>query len=133
MTKFNAQRTNVNGIKFDSIFESRVYRILKDCNVAVATQYPIYLLQENKWFKATNWKCDFLVYEKEKRLLIEAKSAATITREFSLKMRILSHNAPLLYENLLFVFPSTDFDGWENHGKSISVNNLEDYVNGIFK
>ena len=134
MNKYRNVRTTRGDIKFDSIFEARVYDVLRGGDYTVATQYPVVLASKNKYFPQTTWKVDFCLFDSSGKIarFIEAKSPATITEAFRVKMRWLAHLDPLIFEKCFFVFPDSDFGGFDKHSPHcIPIYELKDKVNGL--
>jgi hypothetical protein len=94
-------------ITFDSIFEARVYQILRqhcsDCTIA--TQYPLLIKPETALYKQLNWCVDFYVYRrdgnKSKDLYIEAKGISQ--PEFIRNLQYFQFFNSRQFENLLIV------------------------------
>lgn len=108
--RLKAKHTTVDGLTFDSAFESEVYKRLKKLDyVDVTRQYKVMLKPPSEHFSSTLWACDFFVEFQlsgnENGLLVEAKGL--ITKDFVDNMALLECFFPEFYPNLLLVFPDT--------------------------
>lgn len=88
MNKYNATKTEYNGIKFDSKLEARIYKGLMELKSEgyinfVALQVPYELLEKYEnvngdKIRAINYKCDFVVIDRNNReLIIDSKGFET--------------------------------------------------------
>lgn len=105
--KLKPKHTVVNGIQFDSIFESLVYRDLKTfAHCEVSVQRPLEIKPATWKFPSLWLKIDFDIQSKvdpEDYLLVEAKGI--ITDEFNFRIQFFEHFHPDQYQRLLLVFP----------------------------
>ena len=96
MNKYKAQKTTYDGIKFDSILESVIYRELKRMlNVgtiqSLELQVPYILLDKftncvGRKIQAIKYRADFLVQKHDQDYVIDSKGC--ITSIFKLKMKM---------------------------------------------
>lgn len=98
--KYNATKVRHDNITFDSKFEHETYELIKACGVKdIKVHYPIIVLPENNCFRDISWKVDF--YLPEIDLYVESKGYCT--QYFDLKMQLVSHHRPYVWERLVFV------------------------------
>ena len=118
-SKFKAIKTKIDGITFDSVFESQVYTILKEVapNAAINAHYPFTILEKtdktiwSRGLPSINWRIDFrLKQERNHEFFIEAKGA--VLPEFKLKLQLFqrfhSDSVPFLY--LVFADTNKELD-----------------------
>jgi hypothetical protein len=94
-------------IPFDSIFEAKVYQVLRrhcqDC--VIRTQYPLLIKPATALYKQLDWCVDFYVYrenwQKSKDLYIEAKGVSQ--PEFIRNLQYFQFFNSRKFENLLVV------------------------------
>lgn len=92
MNKYNAKKTIVDGIKFDSKRESECYLILKQKQIDgeitnLDRQVKFELIPKNDLYRAVNYVADFTFYDKNGEYhVIDVKGI--ITPEFKLKRKM---------------------------------------------
>ena len=100
MNKYNATKTEYNGIKFDSKLEARIYKGLMELKSEgyinfVALQVPYELLEKYEnvngdKIRAINYKCDFVVIDRNnKEYVIDAKGF--LTPVFKIKKKLFEY------------------------------------------
>ena len=98
MNKYRNKKTIVDGIKFDSIAESRRYRELKLLErqgiIKSLKLQPSFVLQpsfkkNNKTIRAITYKADFSYLENNKTIVEDVKGYAT--KEFKLKEKMFNY------------------------------------------
>ena len=101
MNKYNAKKTTVDGIKFDSKKESDRYAFLKLMEKAGKISdlelQPEFLLQERfvfngKYIREIRYIADFAYTYNGKRIIEDVKSVATMTSIYLLKKKMLQFN-----------------------------------------
>lgn len=113
--KFGSVKSEVDGIKFDSNFEVRIYQELKNSvgtllSKVVAHPPSIELIPYTKHvltdgreypYRECRYKPDFIIADMDgKEFVIDTKSFATITAEFIIKQKLLLHNCGI-YLNII--------------------------------
>lgn len=104
MNKYNAKKTIVDGIKFDSKRESEVYKKLKEQNIKFERQVE-YILQDGyvssdgRKIRPIKYIADFVLMDDNNVItnVIDVKSPATITPEFKLKKKLFDKKYYPLY------------------------------------
>ena len=88
-SKYNAVKTEIDGINFDSKLESRVYCHIRDnySNIKWDRQVSYELLPKNDMYRAMVYKADF-VFNND--LVVDVKGGF-ITPEFRLKQKLFYH------------------------------------------
>ena len=100
MNKYNASKTIYDGIKFDSKLEARIYKAIMKLKEEgyinfVALQVPYELLEkyvnvDGKKIRAINYKCDFVVIDRNgKEYIIDAKGL--LTPVFKIKKKLFEY------------------------------------------
>jgi hypothetical protein len=119
-SSITATQIVVDGIKFDSVFESKVYSELLGLTIHygkhLELQHPVLLKPATTIYPAINWKCDFRItnftvrncnerQDYSKSILIEAKGTlrGANSREFIRSMKFLEYLNPTAYANLILV------------------------------
>jgi Protein of unknown function (DUF1064) len=104
--KYNAKKTEVDGILFDSMIESKFYTYFQELGITVLELQPKFLLQEGfrdkrkgvlkngqgVMVKAINYIADFAVLINEKVWIIDIKGMKT--PDFKLKEKMLLWKYP---------------------------------------
>lgn len=112
-SKYNNTPVVVDGIRFDSIYESRVYQTLRDIIAPYGNRYvlecqPKILIYRGNLFPDRWWKCDFRLtnLESETFLLIEAKGRPD--GAFSYLLYLFGLFDPFGFDNLIIVHDGDD-------------------------
>lgn len=89
--KYNAKKTEIDGIKFDSAFEARVYTYLRDNNVKILDRQIRFVLQDKFRYKGEairtiEYKPDFLIEWNWQQFYIDAKGMQDAQFKIKLKM-----------------------------------------------
>jgi len=89
--KYNARKTSVDGITFDSALEARVYTILKANGLSPELQKE-YILQDsfkfdNETIRAIKYKSDFVIHHNKHTYILDAKGM--LLPEAKLKAKLL--------------------------------------------
>lgn len=102
MTKYNARKTVINGIQFDSKAEGQYYIILKDKQrrgeIESFTLQPKFLLQEGfekngKKYRPITYKADFEIVHNDGSLeIVDVKGF--VTKEFAIKLKMFEKAYP---------------------------------------
>ena len=97
----------INGIQFDSIYESDVYieLVRRYGSKAIETHHKLLLKPETEAFNELHWAVDFKVNYKGEVLYYEAKGL--MTDVFKLKMEWLEWVNPEVYRRLFVVAPNS--------------------------
>lgn len=87
-SKYNAKKTVIDGITFDSALEGRLYKhiITNYTNLKLDRQVPYELIPKNDMYRAMVYKADFVINDD---LIIDAKGM--ILPEFKLKQKLFYH------------------------------------------
>jgi len=104
-TKYNATTEIVNGHKFRSKLEARIYRHLLDNNIEVLEFEPLYILLDAfsynwKHIRAVSYKADFLIGLKGLKIILEVKGFETPVWKIKKKLMIhkmYKHNREELF------------------------------------
>lgn len=93
--KYNAKKTTVDGIVFDSIIEGNRYCELKLLQRAgqisdLKWQVPFVLFEKSKYGRKLVYKADFTYMQNGQLVVEDTKSKATKTQVYLLKKRILA-------------------------------------------
>lgn len=100
MNKYNAKKTEVDGIVFDSAREAARYRELKLLERAGAIQQlilqPKYTLQDGfkkngKTYRPIHYIADFAYFDNEKRKWIVEDVKGFRTKEYSIKKKLFEY------------------------------------------
>jgi hypothetical protein len=95
MSKYHAQRTEVDGIKFASKKEATRYVQLKAFERVgiiknLRLQVPFVIIAKSRYGRAIKYVADF-VYDEDGQMVVEdVKSKATITPVYKLKKRLVA-------------------------------------------
>jgi hypothetical protein len=118
MTKYNAKRTEIDGISFDSKAEGEYYLHLKqqqeDGKIDGFRLQPEYLLQENfkkdgKQYRPIVYKADFIVLHMDGQFeVIDVKGYET--PEFKIKRKLFEYKYP--YFKLTLMKYVKKYGGW---------------------
>lgn len=102
-SRYRAQKTKVDGKIFDSIFESKIYELLKDKLPATHTivdHKPIHIFDEivmTKVITKSTWKVDFIVnYNTTPFFAIEAKGIFREADKYKFILWDIYQSIPLL-------------------------------------
>lgn len=97
--KFWAKKVKLDGYTFDSIFESKVYVILRDDpRVSILEIHPPYILQEKyqtkdkRKIQAIKYVSDFIIDVEWDVYVLDAKGKET--SDFKIKRKIFEHRYP---------------------------------------
>jgi hypothetical protein len=114
---YHSTSTKVDGIMFDSAYESEIYKVLRDfckqTSLTLELQTKVLLKPPTKNFPAINWKCDFSItsgfslgeiYNKPNVVLIEAKGVNS--REFNRNIKMVDYLYPGIYSRMILVYQS---------------------------
>lgn len=96
MNKYNAQKTKVDGIAFDSKKEARRYRELKLLENAgdifdLRFQVPFELIPKQKGERAVVYKADFTYWQDGKYIVEDAKGVRTDVYKIKKKLMLWRH------------------------------------------
>ncbi|MCP4523124.1 MAG: DUF1064 domain-containing protein [Candidatus Gracilibacteria bacterium] len=91
MHKYGAKKTEIDGIKFDSLLEGRFYRYFKENNIKILEFQPSYLLQDKfkyngKTIRAIKYIADFKIEHNGDIYIVDAKGMTTPV--FALKHKL---------------------------------------------
>jgi hypothetical protein len=104
MSKYNAKRVEIDGIKFDSELEARYYtEVLKPMQTELGIKviiHPSYELQEqfkkhNKTYGKVMYEADFEIVIDGIKTVIDIKGMATETAKLKRKLFIHKYDTPL--------------------------------------
>jgi len=114
--KYNAVKTVLYGIKFDSKIESKFYQYFKDKGVRVLELQPTFLLQDSfkldwKTIRKIEYSADFCIEYEWDRFYIDVKGMRTPV--FDLKLKLWKRR--YWQENILLIVKS--FKDLENQLK----------------
>lgn len=89
--KYNARKTEVDGIVFPSVLNARLYVALKEMGAEIIEREPRFLLQEKfvcrgKKYQEIGYKADFRVRYEGDEYIIEGKGM--ITPDFTLRLKM---------------------------------------------
>ena len=92
--KYHAQKTVIDGIKFDSKKEARRYQELKLMERAKAIrdlkmQVAFPLIKKSQYGREIKYVADFTYFEDDKLVVEDTKSTATKTPLYRLKKRLM--------------------------------------------
>lgn len=92
MSKYNAKKTIVDGIKFDSVRESKRYLVLKEMEKQgkisdLQLQVPYTILPKNDKYRAMTYKADFVYFQDGQRVVEDCKGFKT--KEYLLKKKLV--------------------------------------------
>lgn len=103
MNKYNAHKTVVDGIKFDSKHEAEVYLFLKDRENKgeisnLQLQVPFELIPKIGKQRSCKYIADFVYYEGYKTVVADAKSKSTRTEVYKVKKKLMRwiHNIEII-------------------------------------
>lgn len=105
--KYSAKKTEIDGIKFDSLLESRFYKYFKNNSIKILEFQPEYILQDKfkyewKTIRSIKYIADFKIEYKWDIYIIDAKWMNTPV--FSLKHKLWLKR--YWYENILIIAKS---------------------------
>ena len=96
-SKYRAIKTEIDGIKFDSIKEAKRYQELKLMERAgnikdLRLQVPYVLIEKSKYGQAIKYLADFVYFDndKNKEIVEDTKTGPTATPLYKLKKRLLA-------------------------------------------
>ncbi len=95
MNKFNAKKTIIDGIKFDSKLEAQFYEILKPHIIQLQPSFelqPSYVTSDGVKVRNIVYKADFMILYKSKQIVIDAKGMETPV--FKIKVKMLKYHYP---------------------------------------
>lgn len=89
--KYNAKKTEIDWIKFDSAFEARVYTYLRDNNITILDRQIRFVLQDKFRYKGEairtiEYKPDFLIEWNWQQFYVDAKGMQDAQFKIKLKM-----------------------------------------------
>lgn len=135
MTKYNAKRTEINGIVFDSKLEGEYYLYLKkqqkEGKIKIFARQPTFMLQggykkDGKNIRPINYKADFKIYHLDgSEEIIDIKGYET--PEFKIKRKIFEHKYPLI--KLTLIKYVKKYGGWINTDEWERLKKAEKKVN----
>lgn len=121
--KYNAKKTEIDGIKFDSAFEARVYTYLRDNNVKILDRQIRFVLQDKFRFKGEairtiEYKPDFLIEWNWQQFYIDAKGMQDA--QFKIKLKMWQFRYWQTWLELLIVKSIKDLESqlWHYHSYS---------------
>lgn len=99
MSKYNARKTVVDGIKFDSKAESKRYLELKEkqSNGEISelqTQVSFEVLPKQPGERSVKYIADFVYRENGETIVEDYKSKATKTSTYIIKRKLFKHRYP---------------------------------------
>lgn len=122
--KYNAKKTEIDGIKFDSAFEARVYTYLRDNNVKILDRQIRFVLQDKFRFKGEairtiEYKPDFLIEWNWQQFYIDAKGMQDA--QFKIKLKMWQFRYGQTWLELLIVKSIKDLESqlWHYHSYSL--------------
>jgi len=95
MNKFNAKKTIIDGIKFDSKLEAQFYEILKPHIIQLQPSFelqPSYVTSDGVKVRNIVYKADFMIQLDNKQIVIDAKGVETDV--FKIKAKMLKYHYP---------------------------------------
>lgn len=101
--KYNAHKSEYNGMKFDSAFELDCWKYLKQFESEgkikdLNRQIKFELLPANSVYRAVNYISDFTFYVGDRYVVADAKGL--VLPEFKIKQKIFYHK----YGNQIYIF-----------------------------
>jgi hypothetical protein len=118
MTKYNAKKTVIDEITFDSKAEGEYYLILKEKNLNMEIEsfrcQPVFILQDSfekdgKKYRKIEYRADFAILHNDGHIeIIDVKGFETV--EFKIKRKLFEYHFPLI--TLTLVKYVKKFGGW---------------------
>lgn len=112
--KYNAKKTEADGIVFDSSFEAKKWEELKTLerigfikDLEIQIRFILqdgYINNKGKKIRPISYIADFVYYDikKKKRIVMDTKSPATRTAEYLLKKKMFEYRYPeYLFEEVI--------------------------------
>lgn len=122
---WKATKRVINGIEFDSIFESEVYKRMhsfirvKGFNIDVHCKVPVFPKTSN--YKPEFWRIDFCLKNGNNYLFIEAKGQPQTHQRLKHHIRGLDLFNKSVHDNLLIVLPDSQKKELSRLNKTIKV------------
>jgi hypothetical protein len=117
VTKYNAKKKEVDGIKFDSIAESQYYLHLKEQaekgHIKAFSLQPTFTLQESfkkdgRAYRKIEYRADFeVIHQDESIEIVDVKGM--MTSDFKIKMKLFQKKYPYRLSLMKFV---KKYGGW---------------------
>lgn len=99
--KYNAKKTSIDGVTFDSALESRIYLVLKANNITPELQTEFVLQDgfrfDNKAIRPIKYKADFVLKTNKHTFVLDAKGMILPEAKLKAKLFMYKHNNVIIY------------------------------------